>query len=182
MKTIEALVRDHLGNSKSGRNQSWSLTGMSSRKRTRGKTIRGGRLREFQKHSSNGFLSTIRDNSGWSLTGNGKQKFKKWSRPFVEAGQLIEYFSVKAEVMGSNLVGVPIFFLVNLRLLKLLLPLRQSYLHLNLYFRSFHFMNRLITSFVMTHTNESDVNFISNMFIYLFVQVFIIFFVVIGVL
>ena len=33
----------------------------------------------------------------------------------------------------------------------------------------------------MTHTNESDVNFISNMFIYLFVQVFIIFFVVIGV-
>ena len=34
----------------------------------------------------------------------------------------------------------------------------------------------------MTHTNESDVNLISNMFIYLFVQVFIIFFVVIGVL
>ena len=33
----------------------------------------------------------------------------------------------------------------------------------------------------MTHTNESDVNFISNMFIYLCVQVFIIFFVVIGV-
>ena len=33
----------------------------------------------------------------------------------------------------------------------------------------------------MTHTNESDVNLISNMFIYLFVQVFIIFFVVIGV-
>ena len=33
----------------------------------------------------------------------------------------------------------------------------------------------------MTHTNESDVHLISNMFIYLFVQVFIIFFVVIGV-
>ena len=33
----------------------------------------------------------------------------------------------------------------------------------------------------MTNTNESDVNFISNMFIYLCVQVFIIFFVVIGV-
>lgn len=33
----------------------------------------------------------------------------------------------------------------------------------------------------MTHKNESDVNLISNMFIYLFVQVFIIFFVVIGV-
>ena len=33
----------------------------------------------------------------------------------------------------------------------------------------------------MTHTNESDVNFISNMFIYLCVQVFIIFFVVIDV-
>ena len=95
--------------------------------------------------------------------------------------RLIEHFSVKAEVMGSNLVGVPTFFLVNLQLLKLLFPLRQSYLHLNLYFRSFHFMNRLITYFVMTHRNESVVNLISNMFIYLFVQVFIIFFVVIGV-
>ena len=77
---------------------------------------------------------------------------------------------------------VPNFFLFNLQLLKLLLPLQQSHLHLNLYFRSFHFMNRLIAYFVMTHKNESDVNLISNMFIYLFVQVFIIFFVVIGVL
>lgn len=76
---------------------------------------------------------------------------------------------------------VPNFFLFNLQLLKLLLPLRQSHLHLNLYFRSFHFMNRLIAYFVMIHKNESDVNLISNMFIYLFVQVFIIFFVVIGI-
>ena len=35
--------------------------------------------------------------------------------------------------MGSNPVEVPIFVLVNLQL-----PLRQSYLHLNLYFRSSH--------------------------------------------
>ena len=45
--TVEALVSDHLGNSKKcGRNKSWSLTRMSSRKQPHGKTIEGGRLRE----------------------------------------------------------------------------------------------------------------------------------------
>ena len=45
-------------------------------------------------------------------------------------------YSANAEAMGLNPVQVPNFFWVNLQLLKLQLPLRRSYLHLNLYFRS----------------------------------------------
>ena len=44
-----------------------------------------------------------------------------------------------ADAMNSNPVEVPKFyFRVNLQLFKLQLPLRRSYLHLNLYFRSSH--------------------------------------------
>ena len=45
--TVEALVSDYFGNSKKcGRNKSWLLTRMSSRKQPHGKTMEGGRLLE----------------------------------------------------------------------------------------------------------------------------------------
>ena len=61
-----------------------------------------------------------------------------WPAPnvWVFMAQLVELCSAKEEAMGSNPVGVPKFFCVNLQLLKLQLPLWRSYLHLNLYFLS----------------------------------------------
>ena len=46
--------------------------------------------------------------------------------------QLVEHCSANAETKGSNPVEVPKFFQVNLQLLKLNLPLRRSYRHLNI--------------------------------------------------
>ena len=58
--------------------------------------------------------------------------------------------SANAEAMGSNPVDVPnFFFLVNLQL-----PLRQSYLHLNLYFRSsYHLRVSFLSRVKMSSTN-----------------------------
>ena len=68
--------------------------------------------------------------------------------------QMVEHCSVlqrlNVEAMGSNPVEVPnFFFLVNLQL-----QLRQSYLHLNLYFRSsYHLCVSFLSRVKMNSTN-----------------------------
>ena len=52
---------------------------------------------------------------------------------WVCIAQLEEHCSANAEAMGSNPFKVPKYFRVNLQLLKLQLPLRRSYLHLNIF-------------------------------------------------
>ena len=55
---------------------------------------------------------------------------------WVCIAQLVEHCIANAEAMGLNPFKVPKYFQVNLLLLKLQLPLRQSYLHLNIFLLS----------------------------------------------
>ena len=69
-----------------------------------------------------------------------KMNSTNWPAPnlWVFLAQLVEQCSANAEAMCSRPVQVATFFQVNLQLLKLQLPLRRWYLHLNLHFRSSH--------------------------------------------
>ena len=55
---------------------------------------------------------------------------------WVCIAQLVEHCIANAEAMGLNPFKVPKYFRVNLLLLKLQLPLRQSYLRLNIFLLS----------------------------------------------
>ena len=63
------------------------------------------------------------------------------SNVWVFTAQLVEHCSANAEAKGSNPVEVPKFFISFFGLIsiaKLQIPLRRSYLHSNLCFRSSH--------------------------------------------
>ena len=55
----------------------------------------------------------------------------------------LEYYSANEEAMGSNPVEVP-KILVTLQLLKLQIPLRRSYLHINSFILSYSLFFRFV--------------------------------------
>ena len=62
-----------------------------------------------------------------------------WPAPnvWVVIAQMVKHCIANTEAMGSNQLKSRNLFRVNLQLLKLQLPLRRLYLHLNVYFRKF---------------------------------------------
>ena len=89
------------------------------------------RNRETQETRAAAFPVSRLQSRAWSFACLGR-----FARRTKEKERLLVVYSANAEAMGLNPVQVPKFFWVNLQLLKLQLPLRRSYLHLNLYFRS----------------------------------------------